>query len=154
MVRVDTEVAAVEQDVYVRPEEQPVVQPVLTTGGQRSDVRGLQNGPDLVAGNRASMRVRLQHHRLERLLAEPLRAELWISVDGTRPVPRLAHVGFDRGVQDPSKQSLEVTALLLHDIALALHDIGRKVGWRVGVGLRWEEPSVSYKDAPDNGIFG
>jgi hypothetical protein len=32
-------------------------------------VCGLQYRPDLVAGDRAPMRVGLQHHRLERLLA-------------------------------------------------------------------------------------
>src|SRR6266446_5493076 len=52
--RVDAEVSAVEQRVDIGSEQQPVVEPVLATSGDRADVRSLQDGRDVRSTYRAA----------------------------------------------------------------------------------------------------
>nr|WP_245775405.1 hypothetical protein [Nonomuraea wenchangensis] len=68
---VDRQVAAVEQRVQVRTEKQAVVQAMFAARRDRPNVGGLQDRTDPVTTDRAPAFVRVQHHGLECLLAEP-----------------------------------------------------------------------------------
>jgi len=71
MTQIDAEVAAVEKCVDVGSTEQPVVDPVFTTGSDGANVCGLQYRADFVAGDGAMLMVLLGNHSFESLLTHP-----------------------------------------------------------------------------------
>jgi hypothetical protein len=58
--------------VDVGPEKQPVVEPVLTSGGYRPDVGRLQDWRDVRAADGAAAVIGVQDDRLEGLLPQPI----------------------------------------------------------------------------------
>jgi len=69
---------------------------VLAALGDRADVRGLQDRPDLAAGYRAPPVVGIEHHGLERLLPEAVRGQARVAEDRARAVPWPGQVDIDR----------------------------------------------------------
>ncbi len=90
MFGVDAKVTAIEQCVYVGPQEQSVVDPVLAAKRDWSDVGCLKHWPNLLAGYGASLAVRAENDGLEGLLAQPSGREPLVSVHRSWPMPWFA----------------------------------------------------------------
>jgi hypothetical protein len=88
--RVDGQVPFVKHRVHVRPERQPVVDPVLPAFRHRPDVGRLEYRPDLRPRDGTVTAVGVQHDRLERLLREPVWREARIAEHRSGVVPRSA----------------------------------------------------------------
>ena len=108
VARVHAEVTVIEERVHVGPEQQSVVEPVLTAVCHRSDMGCPQDGPDLRAGDGASAAVCHQHPGFEGLLAKPLRRHPWIAEDRTLLVPGTGKVDVDCMAKHPLDEIAEV----------------------------------------------
>lgn len=102
------EISAVEQCMDVGPQQKPVVQAVLSSGGDRTDMGCLQDRRDVGAANSAPAVVGVQDNRLERLLAEPVGRQSRIAEYGPGPVPGLAVIQFHRSAEGQLQQIGEV----------------------------------------------
>lgn len=96
MLGVHAEVSAVEQGVDIGSEQQPVVEPVLPSLGDRADVSRLQDRRDVRAADGAAPVVGVQDDRLEGLLAEPVWRQPQVAEHRPGPVPGLMEVQFHR----------------------------------------------------------
>jgi hypothetical protein len=105
---VHAQIATVENGVHVRPEQQAVVEPVLTALSHRADMRRLKHGWNMRAGDRALPLVGIQDHGLERLLAQPVRREPGITKHWPGPVPRLRQVDLHRDAEKHLQGLIEV----------------------------------------------
>ena len=105
---IDAEVAAVEQGVNVRSQQEAVVQAMLTARADRSDVSCLQDGPYLRAGDRAATVVSIEDDSLERSLAKAVRCQPRVAEHWPGPVPGRAEVEFECTIEEHLQKLLEV----------------------------------------------
>jgi hypothetical protein len=105
---VDAEVAAVEQGVDVRSQQQAIVQAVLASPADGADMGCLEDGPYLRTGDRAAAVVGIEHDSLERSLAKAVRRQTRITEHRPVPVSGLAEIELESPTQDHVQKLLEI----------------------------------------------
>src|SRR5258706_4621343 len=94
--------------MHVRPEQQAVVDPVLTALRHRANVGRLEDRRNARASNSALPVVGIEDYSLEGLLAQPIRREPWIAKDRPGAVPGLRQVEFYRHAEEKVNEFAEV----------------------------------------------
>src|SRR5579859_1982879 len=111
----------------------------------------MENRRNMSSGNRAPLVVGIEHHGLERLLAQPVGRKPRVTEHRAGPVPRFSKVEFYGRAEKQLEQFAEVRRYrgLCKVVALALHDAGREAWWRRCSGIFREEARVTDQDAAD-----
>jgi len=152
--RINAKVAAVEHRVHVGPEQQSVVDPVLSPDRHWPNMGCLEYGPDLRARDGAMTVVGIEHDRLESLLREPIWRKTRITEHGSGVVPGLTQVDLYLCAEDELHEISEVAGGpgLRHIVTFPLDNVGGESGWRQISGILGEECHIPYENAPNLGI--
>src|SRR6185312_8104801 len=152
---VNGKVSAVEQGMHVRPEQQPVVEAVLATVSDRTNMRRLKHRWYVRSADRAAAVIGIEHHCPEGTLAEPVRRQARVAEHRPWPVPWLGEVEFHHSAQEQLQKHPEVRSsrLVGEVVALALDDVGPEPGRGLRGGVCWKEADVSHEQTTDDGVL-
>ena len=155
MVCSHAEVSTVEKSVDVRTQEEAVVQTVLSSLGDRSDVRGLQHGSDSGSRDGTTPMVSVEDHRLEGSLPQPLPGQTSVSVHGSGAMPRLGGIDVTVMTEQQCDQFTEVAGLRVRGKVEtpAPNEVPSEVLGRIGAIARWEEAHIAQQYASDDRVL-
>lgn len=105
---VDADISAVKEGMDVRPQQQPVVEAVLTARRNGSDMRSLQDRCDVGSADGATAVIGVEDDRLERALAESVGREAWVTEYRAGTMPGLVEVKLYLDAQEEVEKFSEV----------------------------------------------
>lgn len=148
---INAEIALVEQDVNVRPQQEPVVDSMFATGGHRPDMCGLEHGTDPVPCDGAPSAIGPKKHGLEGPLSQPRPNWTCFAEHRAIPLPGGSEIHLRRAAMQAHEELSEVRGdrRISEVVAFTLNDVRSELRRSISGLVARQESDVPHEYTAD-----